>query len=971
MERVLRVRIDGAQAEREARDLNRQLDGMDRRGARTSRTMGQLGRLIGAIGFGAIATDMVRTITQFDTFERTLQTFTGSADLAADALDALVAFSDTIPASIEDTVSAFTQMRALGLEPTEEALTSFANTGAAMGKTLGEVVAAVADAGTFQFERLREAFGITTKTLDDTVLFTFQGVTTEVEKSSEAITAFLTTIGNEAFTGSATRNMEGLAGSFSNLRTAAQRLFDEIGGQGAESGITKFVNSMTEGLEFLTQNVDIALQSIVVAFRGLQVALLTAARGWAEFFALVEESLAKSDNFINNFVTNGQGGLVELENSSGRFREIADSLAGSIGVAGEELGKAAVELERLNTAADEAPPTLDEVNEKIKENAAAAGEAAEETETLTDAQEELLDKIDPTRRLIRDFSNDLSVLTGLKKDGKITTEQYTQGLEILGRAFQEDLKDAVEDTSKCLTQLEKDLKAIDEITLDNIGDAFGTFFSGLTLDFDRLFDDLVSIAQQRSKDLFNAAFQDFQQNGFTSQNLGTFAQAIFPQFAGQAFGGSPGASQGAQLGGLAGGAIATGFGLTGFWGAAAGPIGAVVGAIIGSIFDDSNPPRVEVVNTLSNADPRGIRAQSPFTDQFGNPIFVAGRQITEEFGMQEGQDAVNALAEIDRIIFNLLDDDQRFRVGQALVPGGNRETSSLFSGDFTIDEIALDRFNQILGGIGGVVESLVRGTNFSDVETGIQALASVQNIFGLLNTDVQELRDSVINGPTSLVEAFEFQKEGVRGLIESFDGSLASLQALEGGLQGLATSAQQAFALIEQTSQQIAQRSEGTIFGLRFGALGTPEEQFDFIDAEIERLVALLPSLTDPGQINSTLARIESLTGQANSIARGLFTDEFGNFDQAGFSAFTESQIAFLEDQQQIAQDLLQGISDTIANGLTDVFSFGADSLAVAAEPIETGGRMILEAAKIMQGVAGNVRGPRDGFNVGAEAIRG
>lgn len=1045
MESVLRVRIDGASASRDARDLDNNLNRLDRRGNAVTRTFSGLKGVLATIGFGALVTDMVRSITQFDSYERTLQTFTGSAELAGDALDAIIEFSDTVPFSLEQSINAFTQMRALGLDPTTEALTSFANTGAAMGKTLEEVVAAVADAGTFQFERLREAFGVTTQTLDSTVKFTFQGVTTEVEKSSEAITAFLQTIGDSAFAGAAERKMDGLEGQFSNLRTQTQLLWKALGDSGVESAIGDILTGVSGFIATLSDNVDEAadfvrglfdaledvatsdavqvfvnnakplLDGFISQIRDILILLQTLSRDRSlkEQFANQLTELVEERDRLQE-ILNAEGGLFNFKRffEGLNVNEIQDKIDGLNTEIAEttELFDRAVEVSNLlagkfgdvSDKGEEAAKTLNEIVEATKADVEAKKVSVDFTEELTDEIERLTeamleqhnafrdleDRLKPVDRLTRDFVDDVKTLNDQFSDK--SSDEYRKLLELLTKEFEGNLKDAIEESTDCLSEFEKALKAIDEITLENIGDAFGTFFSGLTLDFDRLFDDLVLVAQQRSKDLFAAAFQDIQAGGglfgggLTAQNAaGLFAGAA-PSLVGGAFG-NQSAGIGSQLGGLLGPAAFETLApnLFSSLGAFGGPvgtiIGSIVGGILGDIFDDTNPPRVEVVNTLSNADPSGIRSQSPFTDQFGNPIFVAGRQVTEEFGRGQTQQALDALTTIDRLVFDLLDEGQRRSVGNALVPGGNQETSQLFSGDFTIEEIAFARFDQILQGIGGTVESLVRGTGFKDVDEGIAALASVQNIFKLLNTDVQELRDSIINGPTSLVEAFEFQKEGVIGLIEAFDGSLASLQAVEGGLQGLATSAAQAFALIEQTSQQISQRSDQTVFGLQFGALGSPEEQFAFLDAEIERLVNLLPSLTDPGQINSTLSRIEQLTTQANGVARGFFTDENGVFDQAGFKEFTDNQVQFLQDQQQIAQDLLTGISDTIADSLTDALSNGADTLTAAAVPYVEAGGTFLDAARIFQaGVQQDAQNrqnpivlPSSNSSVGAEEIGG
>ena len=56
----------------------------------------------------------------------------------------------------------FTKLVALGLNPSQRAMESYGNTAAAMGKDLSQMIEAVADAATGEFERLKE-FGIKSK----------------------------------------------------------------------------------------------------------------------------------------------------------------------------------------------------------------------------------------------------------------------------------------------------------------------------------------------------------------------------------------------------------------------------------------------------------------------------------------------------------------------------------------------------------------------------------------------------------------------------------------------------------------------------------------------------------------------------------------------------------------------------------------------------------------------------------------
>lgn len=102
---------------------------------------------------------LINTQRTFDKLNAGLITATGSAEGAAAAFDSLQKFAKETPYGLEQSVGAFIKLTNLGLKPSEAALTSYGNTAAAMGKDLDQMIEAVADATTGEFERLKE-FGI-------------------------------------------------------------------------------------------------------------------------------------------------------------------------------------------------------------------------------------------------------------------------------------------------------------------------------------------------------------------------------------------------------------------------------------------------------------------------------------------------------------------------------------------------------------------------------------------------------------------------------------------------------------------------------------------------------------------------------------------------------------------------------------------------------------------------------------------
>ena len=157
--------------------------------------------------------------SEFSIFRARLITATGSVEAASKAFKDLNAFALETPFTLAESVNGFAQLTNLGLNPSRAAMVSFANTSAAMGKDLGQMIEAVADATTFEFERLKE-FGIKSSKEGDKVKFTFRGVTTEINKSGAEVQEYLEKIGSTVFAGAAIEQTKTLKGSISNLDQA-------------------------------------------------------------------------------------------------------------------------------------------------------------------------------------------------------------------------------------------------------------------------------------------------------------------------------------------------------------------------------------------------------------------------------------------------------------------------------------------------------------------------------------------------------------------------------------------------------------------------------------------------------------------------------------------------------------------------------------------------------------------------------
>lgn len=225
----------------------------DARGAfgRLQRDMGQLKRtvvglgtaLIGGMALSRLVSGVIDATSEFQRLKASLVTVTGSAEAADAAFETIEDFATNTPYQLTEVVDSFIKLKAMGLDPSMEALRSYGNTASAMGKSLNQMIEAVADAATGEFERLKE-FGIKASQQKNKVTFTFQGIKTTVGKNAQEITAYLEKLGNVQFAGGMDRQMDTLGGAISNLKDASDKALRSLGSGEAGEGLISAVQRL-------------------------------------------------------------------------------------------------------------------------------------------------------------------------------------------------------------------------------------------------------------------------------------------------------------------------------------------------------------------------------------------------------------------------------------------------------------------------------------------------------------------------------------------------------------------------------------------------------------------------------------------------------------------------------------------------------------------------------------------------------
>lgn len=275
------------------------------------KTTSQLNGLTKAAGAAAAAVVSLETAKQvfsalvasqrnFDKLNSGLITMTGSAENAAKAFSVLQQFAKETPYGLNQAVEGFTKLVALGLNPSKEALISYGNTAAAMGKDLNQMIEAVADASTFEFERLKE-FGIKSSQQADTVSFTFRGVTTTVKKNSEEIQKYLLNIGNTDFAGAMETRSKTLDGQLSSLADSFDGLVLAVAQSGFGDAVGEQAATAEDAITALTD--AIASNEIVATLQ--------------DWVTLFNESFKFISDALNDLAFDTEDKSVDMSDSLG------------------------------------------------------------------------------------------------------------------------------------------------------------------------------------------------------------------------------------------------------------------------------------------------------------------------------------------------------------------------------------------------------------------------------------------------------------------------------------------------------------------------------------------------------------------------------------------------------------------------------------------------------------------------------
>lgn len=479
-----------------------------------------LSPLMSTIGFAALAKQMIDVARETERYKAQLLTMTGSAIAAGRAFKDLNEFAKETPFTLKQSIDGFVKLKALGLDPSERAMKSYGNTASAMGKSMQQMIEAVADASTNEFERLKE-FGIKARQKGEDVTFTFQGVETTIRKSSDNIQKYLMAIGETNFAGAMENQVKTIDGQLSNLSISISDVWRVLG-----EGLS-VTSSVTASLKGLSGMVDDTYHSFNDLFRALRVnELIDLQEQWN---SLTQEVKAHKE-FIDKNVWSANANIkaVDLTITSLAKKEavLADVnkrmevLNQFLGLnketqkeVNQELGAADAHYKAYLSHVDKATVAINKKNKAL-------AETCERVRVALSCEDKLLFEYDEIAKATYDREQAIKDLDYALQNTFMTTETYIKSL----KKIEDEYKGITEETKEIEKQTKESTKVMtsawEELNINIQSEFINTFVDMLTgaeADFE---DFTRSIAKMWLNTTMNMAFSPQMSGGLSGGSSG-------------------------------------------------------------------------------------------------------------------------------------------------------------------------------------------------------------------------------------------------------------------------------------------------------------------------------------------------------------------------------------------------------------------------------------------------------------------
>ena len=564
----IRIRAED-KSKRAINQAKKNLAGLQKSALTANKAIAGFGAVIGSAVIFKAGSRIAEVSAKFETLGKTLETLTGSTAAADAAFNQIREFAATTPFQLDEVVQAFIRLKSLGLDPSEEALTSYGNTAAAMGKSIIQFVEAIADATTGEFERLKD-FGIKAKTQGDKVTFAFRGISTEVDKTAESIESFLRGIGNETFGTAMADQADTAKVAFSNLDDAIDQLLVSVGESSGLNDalkdtaiwITNLINSTIDGpakVKALREELE-RLEATGGRGRGRN---RTTAGGSGRIASAeqnlldavkavggeqgIRQTLAEAEERLDVLLGQSGGGKrsegarkkqvqalkIEIESLQTQLADVVLDFSTDDASAVESVDNVTTAIKKVSKAAKEAKTEIDYAFDAIEaqftELDKQEGLKLAGLQEPTEAQNRAAEIFEETRTPLENLNAEIAEYNQLLADGELTSDTHTRAVEML-KAEYEELANGVNNTGDQMSIYAKR-------AAENTQDIFAEFLFD-PFEEDGLEGMLDSFTVMLRKMAAQAAAAAIFDNLFSSQNISGFSGAISGFFSGSS-GGAP------------------------------------------------------------------------------------------------------------------------------------------------------------------------------------------------------------------------------------------------------------------------------------------------------------------------------------------------------------------------------------------------------------------------------------------------
>lgn len=378
-------------------DVNQSFDNLAKKGIKLATE--QFLKFIAVQQLLRLGKQIIDITSEFQRLHAVLKTTLGSESAAAQAFRRIQDFASKTPFQVREVTQAFVSLANRGFVPTNEELRKLGDLAASQGKSFQQLTEAILDAETLEFERLKE-FGIKARQTNDSVIFTFKGVRTEVDKNEESIRKYILSLGDlEGVQGGMDEISKTLGGTLSNAADATDRLFSALGNMNS-GPLKETISLFTELTNWLSKYIEFAQRKPFQELYGKETQAEI-----EKFNKLTRDEQAKAINQTVTEIQRWRGELKQLEDAHKAFigdggsirhlSDAADILNLSLSDTNEIMNDYALELEQtqaiLTDYEDRYKQFLkvwDQGTAKIEEQAAA--EAIQNQKLREQAAEEAL-----------------------------------------------------------------------------------------------------------------------------------------------------------------------------------------------------------------------------------------------------------------------------------------------------------------------------------------------------------------------------------------------------------------------------------------------------------------------------------------------------------------------------------------------------------------------------------------------------